>query len=368
MSKSSSPSDYDFLNSGGSSLYSPDYNTGQGYYTSVEMVSDLLQIPSFTGSSNPTESQVGAYIKRVEDYIDTKTGTSFRPITYYDEYHNFEFKKARYTRVFFDSVGFIQLQNPHIRKILRLEVWNGNRYDELASATATVEFASTNKGVSSSITLGIPNGGSFDLNSGTTHQQFNNSFGPKTTAQELVYLINHQFPANTIEFASPSAKRHKGTDGTPSCNQFFYATVDSENQNKVIISSLLPGDDGSGCTIAVSGTGITKSDFTDNEEMTRTGDYWKIDNEGRVFFRKNYPYHHNNSIRVTYVSGKSRVPGIITDAATKLAACEILRHDDQTVLIAETGAQIDIKAKYDLLKAEADALLDMGKETVFFIE
>ena len=51
MSKSSSPSDYDFLNSGGSSLYSPDYNTGQGYYTSVEMVSDLLQIPSFTGSS-----------------------------------------------------------------------------------------------------------------------------------------------------------------------------------------------------------------------------------------------------------------------------------------------------------------------------
>ena len=94
MSKSSSPSDYDFLNSGGSSLYSPDYNTGQGYYTSVEMISDLLQIPSFTGSSNPTESQVGAYIKRVEDYIDTKTGTSFRPITYYDEYHNFEFKKA----------------------------------------------------------------------------------------------------------------------------------------------------------------------------------------------------------------------------------------------------------------------------------
>ena len=54
MAQASSPSDYDFLNSGGSSLYSPDYNTGQGYYTSVEMVSDLLQIPSFTGSTNPT--------------------------------------------------------------------------------------------------------------------------------------------------------------------------------------------------------------------------------------------------------------------------------------------------------------------------
>ena len=69
MAQASSPSDYDFLNSAGAVLYSPDYNTGQGYYTSVEMVSDLLQIPSFTGSTNPTEAQVGAYIKRIEDYV-----------------------------------------------------------------------------------------------------------------------------------------------------------------------------------------------------------------------------------------------------------------------------------------------------------
>ena len=128
------------------------------------------------------------------------------------------------------------------------------------------------------------------------------------------------------------------------------------------------GDDGSNCAISSSSTGITVSNFTDNEEMARTGNWWKIDNEGRIFFRKNYPYHEQNSIRVTYVSGKPRVPGIITDAATKLAACEILRHDDQTVLIAESGAQIDIKGKYDLLKAEADELLNMGKETVFFID
>jgi len=370
MAQASSPSDYDFLNSGGSSLYSPDYNTGQGYYTSVEMVSDLLQIPSFTGSTNPTEAQVGAYIKRIEDYVDTKTGTSFRPITYYDEYHNFEFKKVRHSRVWFDAVGFIQLVHPDVRKIIRLEVWQGNSWKELASATASVEFSSTNKGVSSSITFGIPNGDSFALNSGTTYQQFNNSLGPKTSAQELVYLINHQYPANTFTFAPSSSKRHKdgGDVNGIKCNELFYATIDSENQNKVIISSLLIGDDGSGCTLSASGTGITVSNFTDNEEMARTGNWWKIDNEGRIFFRKNYPYHEQNSIRVTYVSGKPRVPGIITDAATKLAACEILRHDDQTVLIAESGAQIDIKGKYDLLKAEADELLNMGKETVFFID
>jgi len=366
MTKASSPSDYDFLNSGGSSLYSPDYNTGQGYYTSVEMVSDLLQIPSFTGSTNPTEAQVGAYIKRIEDYVDTKTGTSFRPITYYDEYHNFEFKKYGNTRVWFDSVGFLQLQHPSIRKIIRLEVWQGNSWTDLASATASITVDSTHTGQSGSVTLTLPDGSTnFVLNKGTTYQQYNNTFGPKTTAQELVYLINEQYPASTVDFAATAAKRHKSVGGV---SKYFYATIDSENQSKVIISSLLPSDDGSACSIAVSGTGLTKSDFTDEEEMSRTGNWWKIDNEGRIFFRKNYPYHEQNSIRVTYVSGKSRVPGIITDATTKLVACEILRHDDQTVLIAESGAQIDIKGKYDLLKAEADELLNMSKETVFFIE
>ena len=365
MTQISSPSDYDFLNSGGSTLYSPNYNTGQGYYTSVEMVSDLLQIPSFTGSTNPTESQVGAYIKRIEDYIDTKTGTSFRPITYLDEYHGFNFRGGLHPRYWMDYVGFCQLLHPNIRKIMRLEVWQGNSWKDLASATASVTVDSTHKSQSGSLTLTLPDGSTnFVLNKGTTYQQYNNTFGSKTTVQELVYLINDQYPANTIDFAAAAAKRHKNSGAS----KYFYATIDSEDSNKVIISSLLPGDDGSGCTIAVSGTGLTKSDFTDNEEMSRTGSWWKIDAEGRVFFRKNFPYHTNNSIKVSYISGKPRVPGIITDAATKLTACEILRHDDQTVLIAETGAQIDIKGKYDLMKAEADDLINMGKETVFLMD
>ena len=101
--------------------------------------------------------------------------------------------------------------------------------------------------------------------------------------------------------------------------------------------------------------------------MRRLGQYWKIGDEGRIFFRTTYPYLRQNSIRVTYIAGKPRVPGIITDATTKLVACEILRHDDQTVLISETGAQIDTKGKYDLLKAEAEDLLKMSKEQIFFI-
>ena len=158
-------------------------------------------------------------------------------------------------------------------------------------------------------------------------------------------------------------------------SKFFYATVDSEDATKVLITSTLLGEDGANCSIYLNGStstttahGLTVSSFTDEEEMKRMGDWWSINNEGRIFFRTNFPYMENNTIKVSYIAGEPRVPGIICDAATKLVACEVLRADDQTVLIAETGANIDTKGKYDLLKQEAEELLKISKETVFFIE
>ena len=357
MTQYSSPSDFTAID--------PSYTNGRGYYTNVTLVENLLQIPILSASTNPSTSDVGSFIKRIEDYVDTKTGTSYRPITFKDEYHNFEFRGGGYPRYWSDYVGFIQLTQPYIQKMLRLEVWKGNSWDNLASAVATITVDSSNRGQNCDITLTLPDGTtSITLDEGTTSSTFNNTFGPKTTAQEIAYLINEIFPAVTSTITGATAAKSEA--GNPS--KYFYATVDSEDQSKVVISSLLPSDDGSACTIAVTGTGLTSSSFTDEENMKRLGSYWQIDREGRIFFRTNFPYLNQNSIRVTYVAGKPRVPGVITDATTKLVACEILRHDDQTVLIAETGAQIDTKAKYDLLKVEAEELLSISKETVYFIE
>jgi len=353
--KYSSPSDYTSIN--------PNYSIGNGYYTNVTLVENLLQIPILSGSTNPSISDVGEFIKRAEDYVDTKTGTSHRAITYLDEYHEFNFRGGTYPRYWSDYVGFIQLANPYIQKILRLQVWKGSSWDDLSSATAKITVESTNRAVTSTITLGLPNGTSIILDSGTLNTHFNNEFGPKTTAQEIAYLINEAFPTNTASVTNATAS--KSESGNPS--KYFYATVDSEDESSVVISSRLPADDGSACTISSTGTGLTTTSFTDEENMKRLGQHWTIDNEGRIFFRTTFPYLRQNSIKVTYIAGKPRVPGIISDAATKLVACEILRHDDQTVLISETGAQIDTKSKYDLLKAEADALLNMGKETIYLI-
>jgi len=107
--------------------------------------------------------------------------------------------------------------------------------------------------------------------------------------------------------------------------------------------------------------------FTDKERMGRLKDYWLLSEEGRIFFLQEYPYHPNNSIFVSYLAGSTRVPAAIHDASTKLVAAEILRMDDQTVLIAETGGNITTKEKYDILRKEAMETLSGKGDIVYLI-
>jgi len=115
-------------------------------------------------------------------------------------------------------------------------------------------------------------------------------------------------------------------------------------------------------------TVCTVTDFTDKEDLRRLGDYWTINEEGRIFFLKDYPYHMDNSVVVSYVAGDGRVPSAIHEAATKLSSAEILRHDDQSVLIAETGANISTKEKYDILRKEGMDILKGKADLVYFLD
>ena len=104
------------------------------------------------------------------------------------------------------------------------------------------------------------------------------------------------------------------------------------------------------------------------EDLNRLGSFWTIGEEGRIFFFNDYPFHANNSVIVSYVAGDGRVPSAIHEAATKLSAAEILRHDDQSVLIAETGANISTKEKYDILRKEALDTLKGKGDLVYFLD
>ena len=434
MSITSSPSDYTAI--------APNYPNGFGHYTDYKEVADLLQLPHFdTSATYPTRAMVGAIIKRVEGIVDDKLKRSYRPIVTKKEFHNFEYTNRPGMTYFGGYVGFIQLKQMKIRKIVSLLVWSGNGDKEIASAQAQIKLLENYRDIHS-IILELPNSGvSFELVAENTltdlgNDEFCTTFGTKTTANDLVSLINEEFPS-TSQFTGATASKSLSSSNL-SISDFFFAQKEEGDGSNILISSLLSGDDGSDCVIkattqqscttvntdatltvadssklavgmTVTGTGITGtvtiasitnsttvelsaaatasgtntltftttdsipnactiSAFTDKDDMGRTRDYWLLGEEGRVFFLQDYPYHTRNSIIVSYVAGNVRVPSAIHEATTKLVAAELLRHDDQSVLITETGANISTKEKYDILRTEAMETLKGKGDIVYLIE
>tara|TARA_R100000406_G_scaffold94652_2_gene86943 strand:+ start:258 stop:1562 length:1305 start_codon:yes stop_codon:yes gene_type:complete len=434
MSITHSPSDYTAI--------APNYANGFGFYTDYTAVADLLQVPHFDASATyPTRAMVGAIIKKMEGIIDDKLKRSYRPIVTKKEFHNFEYRNNPGLTLYGGYVGFIELKQMKVRKVVSLLVWSGSGYKEIASAQAQIRLLENYRDMHS-IILQLPNSGvSFELVAendltGLGNDEFCTTFGVKTTTSDLSSLINEEFPSTSQYTGATAAKSL--TSSNLAVSDFFFAQKEEGNGANVLISSLLSGDDGSDCVIkatikqsctttntsttltvadssklavgmTVEGTGITGtvtiasiSDsttvildsaatasgtntltftttdsiptvcsltaFTDKDDMKRTGDYWLLNEEGRIFFLQDYPYHTRNSVIVSYIAGNSRVPSAIHDAATKLVAAEILRHDDQSVLITETGANISTKEKYDILKKEAMDTLSGKADIVYFIE
>lgn len=433
MGTTISPSDFTEIN--------PSYSNGRGFYTNATEVANLLQIPAFSSSTYPTLAQIGTIIKRIEGIVDDKVKRSFRPIITKDEYHNFEFTRGPSASNYGGYVGFIQLKQMKVRKMISLLLWQGSQYQEVASAQAKVTLKDNFRDLNS-IILQLPNSGvSFEMVAENVvgslgNDEFCNTFGIKTTAEEIVNVVNEQFPS-TSQYTGASAPKAL-TSSSLSISDFFYASRDKSNGKQINISSLLLSDDGSDCVLkatikqacttingntnltvadssklavgmTVTGTGIsgtitiasitnattvvlsgsatgsgtntltfTTTDkiptvcdltvFTDKEDMQRLGSYWTINEEGRVFFLRDYPYHKDNSVIATYVAGDNRVPSAIHEATTKLVAAEIIRMDDQSVLLAETGGNMSAKEKYDILRKEAMDTLKGKGDIVYFLD
>ncbi len=438
MGQTISPSDFTEIN--------PDYSQGRGFYTNATEVANLLQVPAFSASTYPTLAQIGSIIKRVEGIVDDKVKRSYRPIITKDEYHNFEFSHLPHKAYYGGHVGFVQLAKMKVRKIVSLLLWQGSQYIEIASAQAKITLLDNFRDLNS-IILQLPNSGvSFEMIAennldGLGNDEFNNTFGIKTTNEEIISLVNESFPSMS-QFTGATAPKSL-TQSNLSISDFFYGAKAKSNGKQILFSSLLSGDDGADCTIKatikqacsgndsvnltvadssklavgmvvsgisnlVSGSTITSitdsttvvlssattsgafsvsgvnsltftttdeiptvctlQPFTDKEDLRRLGDFWTINEEGRIFFLKDYPYHRNNSVIVSYIAGDNRVPSAIHEATTKLAASEIIRHDDQSVLITESGGNISTKEKYDILRKEAMDILKGKGDLVYFLD
>lgn len=348
-----------------------NYDSGVGHYTNMTKVCDLLGIAPFTNDTIPTLANIGELIRYAEDYIDEYTKQSWRPLIVENEMHDFDFDWSRMYRLsrdykYTDYVGFIRLQLEDIRKVLRLSAWKGGEWEELASATTKISI--TDYTNITNIVLRLPNNGeTFTLEPHTTNNTFNNAYGNVTTAQEIVYLINEQVPTNTRDFTGQDGKKvFNGTAGN-GISKFFYASL--EDDNTILISSLLPADDGKNCTITVSGSGLSTTSFGDNENVGRDNDWWIDKATGSIFFRSSYPYQVKHSLKCTYQTGKQNVPAIITEAATKLVCCELMSSDDNTLLLGENATSgLDIKTKFDTYRADVEKILNMKKRLIYLID
>ena len=272
MSKLKSASDFTGIN--------PDYTNGKGYYTTHVDVSDLLQIsPStdadgdgdysyFTTSSTPSKAMVGKIIKKVEGKIDNWVKYSFRPEIVENEMHDFESGRiVIYPATHWkDYHGFIQCDTRKIRKVIKLEVWQGDNWKDLASAS--VRYTPPATATTPEYTLKLKVAGyTFKLTKGTANG-FYDVYGQKTTVSQICDAINEVFPHDTAQFTGEtSPKSTTQMSGTSkNISDFFYAAPANDGKS-VEISSLLPSDSGTICSIieTIDGTAVT-TNFSDNED------------------------------------------------------------------------------------------------------
>jgi hypothetical protein len=214
-------------------------------------------------------SHVEELIKRHQDRIDNICNNSWRPMLQVAEFKNFDTYKPYRRRYYTDYVGTTPLLFRNVQQILRLEVWQGSDYKELASAEVRLKIMDNAALTGDSIYLCAGGGGIFTLSAGTTSSTWNNAFDEGSTAQQIADLINKDGRRNkAATVASPSYSLEDSYSNTgltvAHVHQQFLASANADYGNaRLKISSMHRAQGGSTSTIAVT-------DMT-NIELSQTG-------------------------------------------------------------------------------------------------
>jgi len=190
------------------------------------------------------------------------------------EYKNFDTYKPYRRRYYTDYVGTTPLLFRNVQQILRLEVWQGSDYKELASAEVRLKIIDNAALAGDSIYLCAGGGGIFTLSAGTTSSTWNNAFDEGTTAQQIADLINKDGRRNKAAIvASPSYSLEDSYSSTgltvANVHQQFLASANADYGNaRIKISSMHRAQGGQTSTIAV--TDLTNIEVSQTGEPTTT--------------------------------------------------------------------------------------------------
>jgi len=214
-----------------------------------------------------TRATVEDFIKRTQDRIDGETHNSWRPTLVNAEYINFDTYKPYRRRYYTDYVGTAPLLFRNVQQILRLEVWQGDDYRDLAGSEARLEIVDHAGLSGDSICIGMANGSVATLTEGDdVSTKWRADFDKVSAAQNLADLINKEDRVNKIavEF-SPTFTLEGSTSNIAIDNEILGTANADYGNGKLKISSMRQTKGGENVSIAATDlTNLSISQVTEN--------------------------------------------------------------------------------------------------------
>ena len=208
-------------------------------------------------------SVVEARIKEAQDKIDNLTHNAWRPYLVSAEYINFDTYKPYRRRYYTDYVGTAPLLFRNIQQILRLELWQGDDYREIATAEARIKMPEDVRALSGSIVVSSGNGAAATLTIGTGSTEWRADFDAATTAQNLADLINKEDRVSKAALAFTPPYTLEGSTANVALNNEFLATANSDyGTGQVKMTSMRAGKGGESCSIVATDSNIEFAQVT----------------------------------------------------------------------------------------------------------
>ena len=236
-----------------------------GDYTTAANA-QVQNLQSFTNGKRKgvTKAQVETLILRTQDKIDNLTNNAWRPMLQTAEYLNFDTYKPYRRRYYTDYVGSVPLYFRNVQQVLRLEIWQGQDYREIAAAEIRLKVADFTQLTADTDKLFLcPGGGGVATLTAGRLFKFRAQFDNVSTAQQLADLINKD--ARKAKAQRHSARRLtfedvSETDGTTTANVHheFMASANADyGGGQLKITSMRRGEAGENATYACTSSGVT---------------------------------------------------------------------------------------------------------------
>lgn len=240
----------------------------------------VQNLQSFTNGKRRgvTRAAVETMILRMQDKIDNLCNNSWRPMLQTAEYLTFDTYKPYRRRYYTDYVGTVPLMFRNVQQLLRLEIWQGQEYREVAAAEARLEVLDNSILTTNDYLFLCPGGGGVaSLQVGAATNQWRADFDKTTTAQELSDLINKDLRKGKASIAfSPSFSLQTSNTSTglqtANVHHEFMSSANADyGKGKLKITSMHRGEGGENSTIGVSNlTGLSITGLNDTT-LTITG-------------------------------------------------------------------------------------------------